>query len=495
MEAFQSNSSHHGLTTLTDDHSPHGLTEAILKYRGKSLPFLSSPSYKNNPRNVYLTENGQRPKDLVQAQLIHRMWGNRYPMWTLDLNGNRFIVKGKPNNGMVLLAKWAYFAWSPELNGFEEKPIAFSTINNNPDNISPAMIRANYGQKLTTNGLEDSGIATTEGENSSDDEYSTDASLETDTSTRRLRRDPLPGPCSGSDDEETHRGERKGPRHVWNQIHSKTHEKQPSHGISVTIVRRGVREGRPSLILSFRDTQKQSQGTTINQPVDGWVPIQAMDENSSLSQNATLNRAADSTTIPARPRRTVRPTFKTFKPRDPSPHVPTTRNRKGSNDLSRNSKTGPRRHIHQTSSPMTPNPGAASHNVTLPTPNHSTPEISEQPVEPPLLTTHKQARITLRVSHASLPAMGIIPVKLRSCMTVDTFFATILAAAGQISDDPTITTIKVAFDWLSQQDTKKSICVKKSIPDSFEVFLEVIDEAPCWQVENGKCEVAVSVIL
>jgi hypothetical protein len=36
--------------------------------------------------------------------------------------------------------------------------------------------------------------------------------------------------------------------------------------------------------------------------------------------------------------------------------------------------------------------------------------------------------------------------------------------------------------------------LKEGLEDSFEFLLETIDEAPCWETENGKCTVHVEVV-
>lgn len=36
--------------------------------------------------------------------------------------------------------------------------------------------------------------------------------------------------------------------------------------------------------------------------------------------------------------------------------------------------------------------------------------------------------------------------------------------------------------------------LKEELEDSFEFLLETIDEAPCWETENGKCTVHVEVV-
>jgi len=80
-------------------------------------------------------------------------------------------------------------------------------------------------------------------------------------------------------------------------------------------------------------------------------------------------------------------------------------------------------------------------------------------------------------------------------MTMDDFFSSIITATGYANQEREISTIMVTFDFKEDSDNKKSIFVRKDVMDSFEVFLEMIDEAPCWKEEGGRCEVAVDVVL
>ena len=77
-----------------------------------------------NDKPVYLaTPSGQYPTDPKPAVVILREWSEKEVYWTLDVNGDRFIVKwfaGGPKGGAI------YRAWQSCQEQFSGLPIAFS---------------------------------------------------------------------------------------------------------------------------------------------------------------------------------------------------------------------------------------------------------------------------------------------------------------------------------------------------------------------------------
>ena len=134
------------LTYLPDDFPPRGLAEAIKDYDNQQLPFaIRYTNSTDRTKSVYLTQDGERPEYLTQATLYTWALNDHEELWTLDLNGDRIIVKSSRNAGAVLGAKWKYHAWSPVLNDFEEKPIAFSTIGNTRE-LKPSSTKGKHGK-------------------------------------------------------------------------------------------------------------------------------------------------------------------------------------------------------------------------------------------------------------------------------------------------------------------------------------------------------------
>lgn len=114
------------------------------------------------------------------------------------------------------------------------------------------------------------------------------------------------------------------------------------------------------------------------------------------------------------------------------------------------------------------------------------------PPTEPAISIYKQMRTTLQVYLST--GMRFVPVKLRSCMTVSTFFSTILAACDLENQEGQVAGVTAHFEWLQDRD---AMVIKKGIPDSFAEFLEVVDEAPCWSsgAKRVRCYVTIAVSL
>lgn len=57
--------------------------------------------------------------------------------------------------------------------------------------------------------------------------------------------------------------------------------------------------------------------------------------------------------------------------------------------------------------------------------------------------------------------------------------------------------IRATFGWKGEGDVDRAILLKREVPDTWEVFLEIVDAAPCWGREGagGRCGVGVEVVL
>lgn len=111
----------------------------------------------------------------------------------------------------------------------------------------------------------------------------------------------------------------------------------------------------------------------------------------------------------------------------------------------------------------------------------------------PSLTLHKQTHTTLRATRDS-NLIGFVPLRLLTCMSMTTLFSSVIAASGHREDEGPITCLMAMFDWKEDNDVYKTIFIDKGTQGSFEIFLEIIDEAPCWKDEGGKCGVAIEVV-
>ncbi|CAD6564340.1 MAG: hypothetical protein ASARMPRED_004383 [Alectoria sarmentosa] len=101
---------------------------------------------------------------------------------------------------------------------------------------------------------------------------------------------------------------------------------------------------------------------------------------------------------------------------------------------------------------------------------------------PPTLTSDKQERTILYVL---LPGStsDVVGIKLRSTMNITTFFSSVKAAAGVLENQDVAIAVVLRGE---DGGRDKTIIVRKNMIDSFECFLEVVDEATCWEEEGGR---------
>ena len=139
------------------------------------------------------------------------------------------------------------------------------------------------------------------------------------------------------------------------------------------------------------------------------------------------------------------------------------------------------------SEPRTRRPAASTSRLSLPStyPSHVSPPSTPSP--PTFsLALDRITRTTLLVHLARSPD-DFVPLNLRSCMTVATFFASVIGVWEM--DEANVERVKVGFEWMPG----KTMVMKRSPADVFEWFLKAIDKAPCWD-RGEECTVGVEII-
>lgn len=79
-------------------------------------------------------------------------------------------------------------------------------------------------------------------------------------------------------------------------------------------------------------------------------------------------------------------------------------------------------------------------------------------------------------------------------MSLPSLFAAVLAICPHPGQDA-VSGIRATFDWKREGEVDRAILLKRDLEDTFEVLLEIVDGAPCWREEGGRCGVAVEVVL
>lgn len=113
----------------------------------------------------------------------------------------------------------------------------------------------------------------------------------------------------------------------------------------------------------------------------------------------------------------------------------------------------------------------------------------------PTLAPDKQNRTTLRIR---LPLFSDhVPLKLRTGMTLDSLFSSVITIYGQEDQEASIMGIRASFGWKSTEDPDSVIILKRAFPDSYEIFLEIINDADVWEEQGGggRCAVDIEPVL
>ena len=125
--------------------------------------------------------------------------------------------------------------------------------------------------------------------------------------------------------------------------------------------------------------------------------------------------------------------------------------------------------------------------VDMATPETSTvPDTSSEPT----LVPHKLSRTSLRIFHSG----SFTPLKLRSYPTISKLFTAVLSICGMVDYKDNVDALRATLTWLPDDDPNRTMLLNKDFEDSFEFLLDTIDEAPCWDNENGKCTVNIEVV-
>lgn len=451
-------------TELPVDHPIVMLSEALAYYTSDAPPFLYGDRKKNPPGSrlyVLLATDGKLKRPAVGVNLISREWGNRGMYWTADLNGERIILKsfrGGPRGGSN------YRRWLGPLEGYQEQPTAFAVPN------AKSMGKASFDREERYRESTDDGLthygqrkrrASARGAEAKSGRLATDEALNSEISSLSPPpKEPVYFP---------------GLERPAKNNRTKLYATEPENLSSSESRRR--RTQAPSKVLRLNIS-----GALADMPRLDNSPKQTAEKRSKGSQS-TLNT------------NNVPPSNKRSFPKSPKPKTPF--------DLSTLTRIASKRRKHNfgpenfTDNPVdryTENP--AERKVEKPSAPDVDRHINGQPS--PIATAtasispYKQANTNL--CFFLPPGDEYVPLKLRSCMTMSTFFGAAVEAFDLHDQREKVRALRITFNYVSEGDQKNTWLVKQTIPDSFEIFLDVVDRLPVWD-EGGTCGVRVDVLL
>lgn len=110
----------------------------------------------------------------------------------------------------------------------------------------------------------------------------------------------------------------------------------------------------------------------------------------------------------------------------------------------------------------------------------------------PILSEHQLIHTILHVSLP--PRLDFVPMRLRSCITMDKFFESVLTAFDLQANEKKLEAARVTFEWKPEGDRNRSWLVKRNVSDSFEMFLECVSTAK-ESVDDSKWIVGVEILM
>ncbi|KAL8746994.1 MAG: hypothetical protein Q9190_001073 [Brigantiaea leucoxantha] len=123
---------------------------------------------------------------------------------------------------------------------------------------------------------------------------------------------------------------------------------------------------------------------------------------------------------------------------------------------------------------------------------------TQSPPSNPLLNTYELNNTTLHIYINNTDFF--IPVKLRSCITIQTFFNVVARVCGREHEVDEISFVGVEFERRREEGDRSGVMgVMRDVQDSWDVFLQEVDRGIWWDKEGekgaqkGECVVSVRV--
>lgn len=140
-----------------------------------------------------------------------------------------------------------------------------------------------------------------------------------------------------------------------------------------------------------------------------------------------------------------------------------------------------------------PSVGIEQTHTIVKKPSHPLALLARTPLKTLILhkmPTYKQLNTTLYVYFP--PLQEFVPLMLRSCMTMSSFFYTVLGAFEVQSDK--VAALRIKFERVPGSPAEiGSWLIKRNVPDSYDMFLDVIDELSGWS-GTTKCTIRVDIM-
>ena len=420
-------------TSLPDDHPIEWLAEARDVFQRSLPPFVTKQ--KLGVRRMVELPLVEGQKDPGQVEVVYRFWDAFHTFASIDIKGQRFIVK------VFRGGATPYRPWLGPQAGFSDTALAYSKQGLRGSKTWAAA----QGKRLSL----PKGWALKE-EDEEDDDYSPgNRRISAPVRRRRHLNYELNDQEEGFD-EDPYRG---SPNRIVEQYSERSSIEgdwgvhRPSSISNTRPPSKLINAVKKSLRLPKEQDDLQQSKQIKRRSVGGQGAVTDTGENKRQKHAVDFSSDSEGALHHKRVKTTK------GKPRKAFPTKPT-----NPIDLSQMSKYEP------------PDP------------------------ETTTLSPYKQTHTTLRIALIPYPSQSVIH-RLRSCMNMATFFSTAIAISGYKGDKDRLFGISATFDYKSDDDADKSMVIREDWQDSFDVFLETVDGAESWTEEGGKCSVQIRLLL
>lgn len=446
-------------TELPVDHPIKMLSEAFAYYNSDIPPFLYLDRKKNpggSRLHVLLATNGKLNRPAHGVDLTSREWGNRGLYWTADINGERIILKsfrGGPRGGCN------YRRWLGPTEGFQEYATAFAVPNAKANGNASIGKEERYGES-TDDGLTHYGQrkrrASARGANAKLGRLATDEALNSEISSLSPPpKEPVYFP-----------GLEAPARNSLTKLYATEPE-------TLSSLERGRRITKvPSKVLRLNIS-----GSLVSQSTKE-TPEQRTKDFQSVSNT-------DNVLAPNQ--RSFSESSKRKPPFDLSTLTRIASKRRKHNFGHENfTDQSLDRHAHNPVDRKVEKPVMASTDRPI--------KCQPSPVATGTSTISPYKQANTNLCFFLPPGDEYVPLKLRSCMTMSTFFGAAIEAFDLHDQAERIRALRITLNYVSEGDQKNTWLVKQTIPDTFEIFLDVVDRLPVWD-EGGTCGVRVDIVM
>ena len=429
------------MTSLPDDHPIEWLAEARETYQHSLPPFVTKR--KLGVRRIVELPLAEGQRHAGKAEVVYRSWDALHTFASIDIGGQRFIVKVF-RGGATPHRPWL----GPEA-GFSETALAFSKQFPR----GPKALATTQGKRISL----PKGWALRE-EDERDDDYSPANRRKSAPVRRRPRRSYDLNYEEEDPDEDPFR---EDSYQIAGQVHSERSSIEGDYAAPKPA-------GDQFLDTNLSTTQPPSKLVNAVEK-----SLRLPKEQDAISRAKQIKRRSiggqEATTDSGGNKRQKHKADFSSGSDNPVHHK-----------RAKDTKTVP----HRTVSPN----AVKLKNVSVDS------KFEPFTLDAQTLSPYKQSHTTLRIALVPYPRQSAIQ-RLRSSMTMATFFSTVTGVSGYKGDKDRIFGITATFDCKPEDDADRSMVIREEWPDSFDIFLETVDGAESWTEEGGKCSVAVSLLL